>query len=183
MSRIGKKPIDIPSGVTVTLSGQEVKVKGPKGELIFRIHQRVKAEQKDGQLLITRLSDIKGDRQLHGLTRSLLANMVIGVTEGYAKKLEVIGVGYRAAMKGKDLELNVGFSHPVLIKPLDGVDLSVEEARKQIFINVVSCDKQKTGEMSAKIRAVYPPEPYKGKGIKYTTEIVRRKAGKTAGSS
>lgn len=175
MSRIGKAPIELPKGVTVTSKGGVVEVKGPKGSLTQDINPALSLEEDDGVVTISRANDERQTRALHGLTRALIANMVIGVTEGFSKELTIIGVGYRAALKGKSLELQVGFSHPVSVEALDGVTFEVPEPTKII---VGGIDKQKVGQMAADIRAVRPPEPYKGKGIRYTDEYVRRKAGK-----
>jgi len=175
MSRIGKAPIDLPKGVEVSVKGQVVEVKGPKGTLTQEINPALELSQDDGVVTISRANDERQTRALHGLTRALIANMVVGVTEGYSKELTIIGVGYRAALKGNSLELQVGFSHPVSVDALDGVTFEVPEPTKII---VGGIDKQKVGQMAADIRAVRPPEPYKGKGIRYTDEHVRRKAGK-----
>ena len=175
MSRIGKAPIELPKGVEVSVKGDVVEVKGPKGTLTQDIDPALEVTQDDGVVTITRDNDERQTRALHGLTRALIANMVTGVSEGYSKELTIIGVGYRAALKGKTLELQVGYSHPVSVEALDGVTFEVPEPTKVI---VGGIDKQKVGQMAADIRAVRPPEPYKGKGIRYTDEYVRRKAGK-----
>ena len=175
MSRIGKAPIELPAGVTVTSNGGVVEVKGPKGSLTQDINPALSLEEDDGVVTISRANDERQTRALHGLTRALIANMVTGVTEGFSKELTIIGVGYRAALKGTSLELQVGYSHPVSVEALDGVTFEVPEPTKII---VGGIDKQKVGQMAADIRAVRPPEPYKGKGIRYTDEYVRRKAGK-----
>jgi len=180
MSRIGKKPVDIPSGVTVTLDGSQVTVKGPKGELRQAIHRNITVAQEDKQIVVSRPNDLKENRALHGLTRALIQNMVVGVTEGYKKTLVLVGVGYKAEMKGKSLELAVGFSHPVLFGAAEGVAVSVIPKENKVIIEGI--DKQAVGEAAARIRKVRPPEPYKGKGIKYIDEIIQRKAGKTAGA-
>ncbi len=177
MSRIGRKPIEVPSGVTVTIAPGRVEVEGPLGTLSQVVPQRMKIEQEEGRVVVTRPTDRGDDRALHGLTRTLVANMVEGVAKGYSKQLEIQGVGYRAALKGKDLELAVGFSHPVLIKPRDGIDFEVPVPTQII---VKGTDKQMVGQTAAEIRAVRPPEPYKGKGIRYVGEYVRRKVGKRA---
>ena len=177
MSRIGRKPIEIPSGVTVTITPGRVEVKGPLGALSQAVPQRMKIEQEEGQVVVTRPTDRGEDRALHGLTRTLVANMVEGVAKGYSKQLEIQGVGYRAALKGQDLELAVGFSHSVVIKPRAGIDFEVP-APTQIIVK--GTDKQMVGQTAAEIRAVRPPEPYKGKGIRYVGEYVRRKVGKRA---
>ncbi|AEH46205.1 50S ribosomal protein L6 [Parageobacillus thermoglucosidasius] len=176
MSRVGKKPIEIPSGVTVTVNGDTVTVKGPKGELTRTFHPDMTIKVEDNVITVTRPSDEKHHRALHGTTRSLLANMVEGVSKGYEKALELVGVGYRAAKQGKKLVLNVGFSHPVEIEPEEGLDIEVPSQTKII---VKGADKQRVGELAANIRAVRPPEPYKGKGIRYEGEVVRLKEGKT----
>ena len=175
MSRIGKAPIELPKGVTVSVKDGVVEVKGPKGSLTQDINPALSLEEDDGVVTISRSNDERQTRALHGLTRALIANMVVGVTEGFSKELTIIGVGYRAALKGKSLELQVGFSHPVSVEALDGVTFEVPEPTKIIVDGI---DKQKVGQMAADIRAVRPPEPYKGKGIRYTDEYVRRKAGK-----
>ena len=175
MSRIGKAPIELPKGVEISVKADVVEVKGPKGTLTQDIDPALEVTQDDGVVTISRDNDERQTRALHGLTRALIANMVTGVSEGYSKELTIIGVGYRAALKGKTLELQVGFSHPVSVEALDGVTFEVPEPTKII---VGGIDKQKVGQMAADIRAVRPPEPYKGKGIRYTDEYVRRKAGK-----
>ncbi|HEV2128617.1 MAG TPA: 50S ribosomal protein L6 [Thermomicrobiales bacterium] len=176
MSRIGIKPITVPSGVTVTIGdNNNVTVEGPKGELSSSFSPRMKISQEDGALTVSRPNDARENRALHGLTRSLLNNMVVGVTEGYTKVLEIQGVGYRAQMQGKNLVLNVGFSHPVTMEPPEGITFGVEANTR---VTVSGIDKQAVGEQAAKIRIVRPPEPYKGKGIRYQGEYVRRKAGK-----
>ena len=177
MSRIGRKPIEVPSGVTVTIAPGRVEVSGPLGTLSQVVPQRMKIEQTDGQVVVTRPTDRGDDRALHGLTRTLVANMVEGVAKGFSKQLEIQGVGYRATLKGKDLELAVGYSHMVVIKPRDGIDFEVP-APTQVIVK--GTDKQKVGQTAAEIRAVRPPEPYKGKGIRYVGEHVRRKVGKRA---
>ena len=177
MSRIGRKPIEVPSGVTVTIAPGRVEVSGPLGTLSQVVPQRMKIEQEGGQVVVTRPTDRGDDRALHGLTRTLVANMVEGVAKGYSKQLEIQGVGYRASLKGKDLEILVGYSHPVVIKPRDGIDFEVPVPTQVI---VKGIDKQMVGQTAAEIRAVRPPEPYKGKGIRYVGEYVRRKVGKRA---
>ena len=177
MSRIGRKPIEVPSGVTVTVAPGRVEVSGPLGDLSQVVPQRMKIEEKDGQILVTRPTDRGEDRALHGLTRTLVANMIEGVAKGYSKQLEIQGVGYRAVLKGKDIELAVGFSHSVVIQPRAGIDFEVP-ALTQIIVK--GTDKQMVGQTAAEIRAVRPPEPYKGKGIRYVGEHVRRKVGKRA---
>ena len=176
MSRIGGKPIAVPSGVTITIGNDNsVTVKGPKGELASTFSPRMQLSQEDGTLTVNRPNDERQNKALHGLTRTLLNNMVVGVTEGYTKNLEIHGVGYRAQMSGKNLVLNVGFSHPVQMVPPDGITYAVEANTR---VSVSGIDKQMVGEQAAKIRIVRPPEPYKGKGIRYVGEYVRRKAGK-----
>jgi large subunit ribosomal protein L6 len=177
MSRIGKQPIELPSGVNVAISPGRVQVNGPLGELSQNVPARMVVEQDDGTLVVKRPTERGEDRALHGLTRSLLANMVEGVTKGYEKRLELQGVGYRAALRGTDLELNVGFSHPVVIKPPQGIAFEVPDATTVL---VKGIDKQQVGEIAAEVRKVRPPEPYKGKGIRYEGEYVRRKVGKRA---
>jgi large subunit ribosomal protein L6 len=177
MSRIGRKPIPVPAGVTVAIEPESVRVNGPKGELVERIHRDITVEQNDDVLTVTRPTDRGEHRALHGLYRSLVANMVVGVTEGYAKTLEIQGVGYRAALKGRDLELALGYSHPVSIKAPDGIEFEVPQPTRVI---VKGIDKQLVGEIAANIRKQRPPEPYKGKGIRYEGEYVARKVGKRA---
>jgi large subunit ribosomal protein L6 len=177
MSRIGKQPIPIPDGVEVSIDADRVAVKGPKGELSERIPRDIQVVQEDGQLVVKRPTDRGEHRALHGLTRSLVANMVIGVTDGYAKTLEIQGVGYRAQKKGSDLELALGFSHPVPIKAPDGIEFEVPQPTR-IIVRGIS--KQLVGEVAANIRKRRPPEPYKGKGIRYEGEYVARKVGKRA---
>ncbi len=176
MSKIGKLPVKISSQVTVAMTDGEAKVKGPKGELIVIVPAVITVTQEGDELIVKRINDEKPTRALHGLIRSLLNNAVIGVTEGFAKTLEINGVGYRAEVKGEKVVLNIGFSHPVEVPVLDGVEVRVE--KNQIFITGI--DKQTVGQMAAVIRSHKKPEPYKGKGIKYSDEVVRRKAGKTA---
>jgi large subunit ribosomal protein L6 len=175
MSRVGSAPITVPSGVDVTIDGTTVTVKGPKGTLSSTFSEKVAVAVDDGILTVTRHDEERESRALHGLTRSLLANMVTGVSEGYVKELKTVGVGYRASLKGKSIELLVGYSHPVLLDPPEGIEIEVPEPTKII---VKGIDKQKVGQMAADIRSVRPPEPYKGKGIRYVDEYVRRKAGK-----
>jgi large subunit ribosomal protein L6 len=177
MSRIGKTPITMPAGVSVSISPGRVMVNGPLGELSQQVPQRIKVEESDGQLLVTRPTERGEDRALHGLTRSLVANMVEGVTKGFSKTLEIQGVGYRASLRGTDLELNVGYSHPVVKKAPQGITFEVPQPTQVI---VKGIDKQKVGQIAAEVRAVRPPEPYKGKGIRYEGEYVRRKVGKRA---
>jgi large subunit ribosomal protein L6 len=177
MSRIGKQPIELPSGVNVAISPGRVQVNGPLGELSQTVPARMQVEQDDGTLVVKRPTERGDDRALHGLTRSLIANMVEGVTKGFEKRLELQGVGYRASLRGTDLELNVGFSHPVVVKPPQGISFEVPEATSVL---VKGIDKQQVGEIAAEVRKVRPPEPYKGKGIRYEGEYVRRKVGKRA---
>ena len=178
MSRIGRKPIEVPSGVTVEVSpGGTVNVKGPLGTLEQQVPVRIQIAQEDGVLNVTRPTDRGDDRALHGLTRTLVANMVEGVTKGFEKQLEIQGVGYRAQLKGAELELAVGFSHPVTIIPRKGISFDVPQPTQVI---VKGTDKQVVGQTAAEIRKVRPPEPYKGKGIRYQGEHVRRKVGKRA---
>ncbi|MBO8152514.1 MAG: 50S ribosomal protein L6 [Candidatus Neomarinimicrobiota bacterium] len=179
MSRIGRKPIDIPQGVMVEVSGQHVRVKGPKGELELDVHPDMIVEKKDNQVLVNRPTDNKRHRALHGLTRMLIANMIEGVTKGYQKTLLLEGIGYSVEMKGKSLLLNVGYSHPVLFTPPEGIKIEVPKA---LTIVVSGIDKQKVGQVAAMIRSIRPVEPYKGKGIRYEGEYVRRKAGKKVGA-
>lgn len=178
MSRIGKKPVEIPKSVNVTLNGQNVKVKGPKGELEFDVHSNIKISVEQNQILLTRNNDEKENRALHGLSRALLQNIIIGVTEGYSKTLDLVGVGYRVELKGKNLLVNIGYSHPIYFIPPDGITI---QTPTQTQIIVSGIDKQLVGLVASKIRAIRKPEPYKGKGIKYSNEFIRRKAGKTAG--
>ena len=175
MSRIGKLPVEIPAGVEVKLSGNTLTVKGPKGELVRELHPEMNIEVQDTAVVVTRPSDKKEHRSLHGLTRTLIANMVEGVTKGYQRNLEIVGVGYRAAKQGNKLVLTVGYSHPVEITPEDGLEIEVPAPTK---IQVKGIDKEKVGQLAANIRKVRPPEPYLGKGIRYEGERIIRKAGK-----
>jgi large subunit ribosomal protein L6 len=177
MSRIGKKPIDVPASVTVLVDRGRVTVNGPLGELRQEVTQRMKIEQEDGSIVVTRPTERGEDRALHGLTRTLIANMVEGVTKGFEKRLEIQGVGYRAALAGSNLELQVGYSHPVRVTPRQGISFEVPGPTQ---IVVKGIDKQAVGQTAAEIRKVRPPEPYKGKGIRYEGEFVRRKVGKRA---
>src|ERR687884_312808 len=177
MSRIGRQPIELPSGVSVSISPGRVQVNGPLGELSQAVPARMQIEQEDGTITVSRPTERGEDRALHGLTRTLIWNMVEGVTKGFEKRLEIQGVGYRAALRGTDLELNVGFSHPVVIKPRTGIEFEVP-APTQVVVKGI--DKQVVGQTAAEIRRVRPPEPYKGKGIRYEGEYVRRKVGKRA---
>ncbi|RPI75602.1 MAG: 50S ribosomal protein L6 [Ignavibacteriales bacterium] len=178
MSRIGKKPIEIPKGVTISKNGNVIKVKGPKGELETHFHSKMSVEVKDSEIVVTRPNDLKENKALHGLTRALIQNMVDGVVKAYTKTLDIVGVGYRAELKGKNILLNIGYSHPIFFMPPDGVTLQTP-APTQIVISGI--DKQMVGLVAAKIRSIRKPEPYKGKGIKYSNEQIQRKAGKTAG--
>ncbi|HZJ47864.1 MAG TPA: 50S ribosomal protein L6 [Acidimicrobiia bacterium] len=175
MSRIGKEPIEMPSGVEMSVDGDVVTVKGPKGTLSQTIDPRISVSVEDGVITVARENDERDARALHGLFRALIANMVVGVSAGYVKELQAVGVGYRAALKGSALELQVGFSHPVTIEAPQGITFEVPEQTK---IVVAGIDKQLVGQVAANIRRVRPPEPYKGKGIRYVGEQVRRKAGK-----
>ncbi|MGB7861327.1 MAG: 50S ribosomal protein L6 [Acidimicrobiia bacterium] len=175
MSRIGKMPVTVPSGVEIKIDGSDVTVKGSKGELHRTFHDRVAFEMEDDVLTVTRPDDARESRALHGLSRALLNNMVVGVSQGFTKELEIQGVGYRAALKGKDIELQVGFSHSVVVAAPEGVSFDVPEPTKIIVSGI---DKELVGQVAADIRKVRPPEPYKGKGIRYVGEYVRRKAGK-----
>jgi large subunit ribosomal protein L6 len=177
MSRIGRKPIDLPAGVLVAISPGRVQVNGPLGELSQAVPVRMQVEKEDDRIVVTRPTERGEDRALHGLTRTLIANMVEGVTKGFEKHLEIQGVGYRAQLKGADLELAVGYSHQVTVKPRDGITFEVPTPTQ---IVVKGTDKQKVGQTAAEIRKVRPPEPYKGKGIRYRDEVVRRKVGKRA---
>jgi large subunit ribosomal protein L6 len=177
MSRIGRQPINVPAGVLVSVDPGRVTVSGPKGELRTVVPQRMKIEQEDGVITVSRPTERGEDRALHGLTRTLVANMVEGVTNGFEKRLEIQGVGYRAALSGTNLELQVGYSHPVRITPRQGIEFEVP-APNQVIVRGI--DKQMVGQTAAEIRKVRPPEPYKGKGIRYEGEYVRRKVGKRA---
>ena len=176
MSRIGRKPIPVPTDVNVAIDGQLVSVKGPKGELSHKLAEPITAEHSDGGIVnIVRPNDERRAKELHGLSRTLVANMVVGVTEGYRKTLEIAGTGYRVTAKGNDLEFALGFSHPVTVVPPPGITFTVE--RPTLF-HVAGIDKQQVGEVAANIRKIRPPEPYKGKGVRYSGEVIRRKAGK-----
>ena len=177
MSRIGRKPIEVPAGVTVTLDPGRVTVHGPKGELRQDVPQRMEIAHENGTIVVKRPTERGEDRALHGLARTIIANMVEGVTKGFEKRLDIQGVGYRAALRGTDLELSVGYSHPVVVKPRTGITFEVP-APTQIIVK--GTDKQQVGQTAAEIRKVRPPEPYKGKGIRYEGEYVRRKVGKRA---
>ena len=175
MSRIGRMPIDVPAGVTVSIDGQNVSVKGPKGELALTVAEPIQVTVEDNQVVVTRPNEERLSKSLHGLTRTLINNNIIGVTQGYEKKLEVVGTGYRVAAKGQGLELSLGFSHSVTVDPPEGISFAVEGNDK---ITVIGIDKQAVGETAANIRKLRKPEPYKGKGVRYAGEHVRRKAGK-----
>ena len=175
MSRIGKKPVSIPEGVTVKVEDNSVHVQGPKGQLTLALSPRIHAEVKDNQVFFTRVSDIKTDKALHGLFRSLANNMMKGVNEGYVKELEIQGVGFKAQVQGNKLTLNLGFSHPVTFIAPEGVKIEAPKATQLVIRGI---DKEKVGQMAAEIRSAHPPEPYKGKGIRYAGEHVRRKVGK-----
>ncbi len=175
MSRVGKNPVTIPSGVEVKVAGTDVLVKGSKGELARTFNERIGFEIDNGTVTVTRPDDTRESRALHGLSRALLNNMVVGVSEGFKKELEIQGVGYRAALKGSDLELQVGFSHSVTVQAPEGITFEVPEPTQVIISGI---DKEKVGQVAANVRDVRPPEPYKGKGIRYAGEYVRRKAGK-----
>jgi large subunit ribosomal protein L6 len=177
MSRIGLKPVEIPEGVELKFNGTTVTVKGPKGELTRELHQDMKVNIEGNILTVERPSDHKDHRALHGTTRSLIFNMIEGVSKGFEKSLEIIGVGYRAQKQGNKLVINAGYSHPVEIDPIDGIEIDVP---KNTQLTVKGIDKELVGAIAANIRAIRPPEPYKGKGIRYTNEYVRRKEGKTA---
>jgi large subunit ribosomal protein L6 len=177
MSRIGKQPIELPAGVSVSIAPGRVMVNGPLGELTQQVPVRMQVDQEDSTIVVKRPTERGDDRALHGLTRSLIANMVEGVTNGFQKRLEIQGVGYRAALRGADLELSVGYSHPVVLKAPAGVTFEVPTATEVI---VKGIDKQQVGQIAAEVRKVRPPEPYKGKGIRYEGEYVRRKVGKRA---
>ena len=176
MSRIGRLPIDIPAGVTITVEGQDVAVKGPKGELSLTVARPIEVKVEEGQVLVTRPDDERESRSLHGLTRTLINNNIIGVTQGYTKGLEVVGTGYRVAQKGSSIEFALGYSHPITVDPPAGISFEVEGNTK---LTVRGIDKQAVGEVAANIRKLRKPEPYKGKGVRYAGEVVRRKAGKS----
>ena len=175
MSRIGRLPIPVPSGVDVAIDGRQVTVKGPKGQLSHSVAAPIEVAQEDGTLLVRRPDDERISRALHGLTRTLIANMVVGVTEGYEKKMEIHGTGYRVAAKGSDLEFSLGYSHPILIQAPAGISFEVSSPTKFV---VKGIDKQKVGEVAANIRKLRKPDPYKGKGVRYAGEQIRRKVGK-----
>lgn len=175
MSRIGRAPIPVPAGVTATINGSDITIAGPKGTLSLTVADPIVVKQEGEEIVVTRPDDERASRSLHGLTRTLVANMVTGVTTGYEKSLEIVGTGYRVAAKGNDLEFALGFSHPVLVTAPEGISFVVETPVK---FKVQGIDKQKVGEVAANIRKIRKPEPYKGKGVRYEGEVVRRKAGK-----
>jgi large subunit ribosomal protein L6 len=175
MSRIGRLPIAVPSGVDVTIDGRRLVVKGPRGELTRELHPDMTVDREDGNLVVTRPTEQKHHKQLHGLTRTLVNNMVVGVTTGYRKGLEITGVGYRASLVGRKLQLNLGYSHPVEIDPPAGISFEVENPTR---LAVVGIDKELVGQIAARVRSTRKPEPYKGKGVRYAGERIRRKAGK-----
>jgi large subunit ribosomal protein L6 len=176
MSRIGRLPIDVPAGVDVTVNDRAVTVKGPKGELALTVAQPITVKLEDGRVLVSRPDDERESRSLHGLTRTLIANNILGVTQGYTKSLDVVGTGYRVQARGANVEFALGFSHPVLVEPPAGITFTVEGNNR---LTVSGIDKQAVGETAANIRKIRKPEPYKGKGVRYTGEVVRRKAGKS----
>jgi large subunit ribosomal protein L6 len=176
MSRIGRLPIPVPSGVEVSLDGQLVTVKGPKGSLMHTVAEPITVGRDEGQIVVSRPDDERNSRALHGLTRTLVSNMVTGVTAGYSKTLEIVGVGYRVTAKGSDLEFALGYSHPVPVKAPEGIRFEVQTPTRFVVHGI---DKQQVGEVSAKIRGLRKPDPYKGKGVRYQGEVVRRKVGKT----
>jgi len=180
VSRIGKLPITIPAGVQVDIDGKKVKVKGPKGELQRTFTPVIDIQMEESQIVVTRSSDEKAARALHGTTRAVLQNMITGVSEGFTKTLEIQGVGYKAELEGEKLVINVGFSHPVIVEPPDGIKFDVTEKNRFIVVN--GSNKEDVGQVASDIRKIRPPEPYKGKGIRYLGERVRRKAGKSAGA-
>jgi large subunit ribosomal protein L6 len=175
MSRIGRLPIAVPAGVDVTIDGRQVTVKGPRGQLSRELHPDMTVGREDGNLVVTRPTEQKHHKQLHGLTRTLVNNMVVGVTTGYRKGLEITGVGYRAVLVGRRLQLSLGYSHPVEIEPPEGISFELENPTR---VAVVGIDKELVGQMAARVRSTRKPEPYKGKGVKYAGERIRRKAGK-----
>lgn len=182
MSRIGKKPVEIPSGVTIEITATEIKVKGPKGELKRKLHPKVGVKVENNQIIVTRKEDLKEDKSLQGLMRSLIANMVEGVSKGFEKRMEVVGVGYRFQPSGNKITLTLGFSHPIELKAPAGITFENDEESKQTIV-IKGVDKEIVGEIAAKVRSFRPPEPYKGKGIRYENEYVPRKAGKAAASA
>ena len=178
MSRIGRLPIAVPSSVDVTIDGRRLTVTGPKGTLTRELHPDIKVSREEDNLVVTRPTEQKTHKQLHGLTRTLVNNMVVGVTDGYRKGLEITGVGYRAAKVGEKLQLNLGYSHPIEIEPPSGITFEVENPTR---LAVVGIDKELVGQIAARVRSTRKPEPYKGKGVKYVGEVIRRKAGKAGG--
>ena len=176
MSRVGRQPVVVPKGVEVNIKGSHVRVKGPKGELSHTFPASMEISMEDGNVVVNRPSDERAHRALHGMTRAIINNMVVGVSTGFEKVLEINGVGYRAELTGKNLTLNVGYSHPVVVVPPEGISFEVDQRTRQI--KIMGYDKQMVGQVAADIRKVRPPEPYKGKGIKYLDERIRRKAGK-----
>ncbi len=175
MSRIGRMPVTVPSSVEVTIDGRRLTVTGPKGTLTRDLHPDITVSREDGQLVVTRPTEQKTHKQLHGLTRTLVNNMVVGVTDGYRKGLEITGVGYRASKNGEKLQLNLGYSHPIEIDPPQGISFEVENPTR---LAVIGIDKELVGQVAARVRATRKPEPYKGKGVRYAGEVIRRKAGK-----
>jgi large subunit ribosomal protein L6 len=175
MSRIGRLPIEIPAGVDVSVDGSDVRVKGPKGELSLTVARPIEVRIEDGSVLVTRPDDERASRSLHGLTRTLIANQILGVTQGYSKGLEIVGTGYRVAAKGNGVEFALGYSHPITVEPPAGISFAVEGNNR---LTVSGIDKQAVGEVAANIRKLRKPEPYKGKGVRYAGEVVRRKSGK-----
>lgn len=178
MSRIGKLPIAIPAGVDVAIDGSTVTVKGPKGTLTRTVHSNITVAKEGETVVVTRPDDNKLNRSLHGLTRTLIANMIQGCNTGYSKELDIIGIGYRAAVQGDELTMNIGYSHPVIMKAPEGISIEVLSPVSPAKIRISGADKQKVGQFAANVREKRPPEPYKGKGIKYADEIIRRKEGK-----
>jgi large subunit ribosomal protein L6 len=176
MSRIGRLPIDVPANVNVTIDGSAVTVKGPKGELALTVASPIEVKLQDGQLVVTRPDDERASRSLHGLTRTLIANQIVGVTDGYTKGLDIVGTGYRVAAEGSGITFALGYSHPITVQPPAGITFTVEGNNRVIVSGI---DKQAVGEVAANLRKLRKPEPYKGKGVRYTGEIVRRKAGKS----
>ena len=175
MSRIGRLPIEIPSGVDITIDGQHVAVRGPKGELALTVKEPIEARKVENQVIVTRPDDERSSRSLHGLSRTLINNLIIGVTQGYQKELEIVGTGYRIASQGQGVEFQLGYSHPITVQPPEGITFTVEGNTKLVVSGI---DKQAVGEVAANIRKLRKPEPYKGKGVRYAGENVRRKAGK-----
>ncbi|MDX1993798.1 MAG: 50S ribosomal protein L6 [bacterium] len=178
MSRVGRKPVTIPAKVEVKVDGQDVRVKGPKGELTITVHPEMKVALEDGSVVVTRPSDERQHRALHGLTRALINNMVVGVSEGYRKTLIVEGVGYAADLRGKDLVMKLGYSHEVVVPPPDGISFDVPKGARPPLVHIDGIDKQMVGQVASDVRELRPPEPYLGKGIRYSDEVIRRKAGK-----